>query len=99
MPICSACFVDWVLDGRYLSVRFSGSSDAEQRATYLVPIPPGELLPAAFRRGRLITEAEVAAVPGVRAVLRGDVTFGSDPDTYVYPKLTSHRNLFRIPLD
>ena len=99
MPICGACFVDWVLQGRYLSVRFSGSSDAEQRTTYLVPIVPGEFLPAVFRQGRLITETELAAAPGVRTVLRGDVTFGSDPDTYVYPKLTSHRNLFRIPLD
>jgi len=99
MPICSACFVSWVLDGRYLSVRFSGSSDAEQRTTYLLPIPPGELLPAVFRQGRLIPETEVAATPGVRPVHRGDVTFGADADTYVYPQLTSHRNLFRIPLE
>jgi Tol biopolymer transport system component len=99
IPLCGVCFASWVLGGRYLTVRFSGSSDAEQRTTYLVPIPPGELLPAVFRQGRLISEAEVAAAPGVRAIPRGDLTFGTDPDTYVYPQLTSHRNLFRIPLE
>ena len=96
-PLCSACFVNWVVDGRYLSVRFSGVSDAEQRSTYLVPIPAGELLPPLFRQGRLVEEAEVAATPGVR-VIQGAVNFGADLDTYVYAKLVSHRNLFRIPL-
>jgi hypothetical protein len=51
-----------------------------------------------FRQGRLITERELAASSGVRVVQQGDLTFGADADTYVYPKLTSHRNLFRVPL-
>ena len=96
-PLCGACFVKWVGDGRYLSVIFSGVSDAEHRSTYLVPIPAGELLPPLFRQGRLVEEAEVAATPGVR-VIQGAVNFGADLDTYVYAKLVSHRNLFRIPL-
>jgi serine/threonine protein kinase/Tol biopolymer transport system component len=97
IPLCSSCFVDWVPDGRYVSVRFSGASDAEQRSTYLVPLPSGELLPPLFRQGRFIDEADVAATPGVR-VVEGAVSFGADLNTYVYPKLVSHRNLFRIPL-
>jgi serine/threonine protein kinase/WD40 repeat protein len=97
-PLCGACFVKWVGDGRYLSVIFSGVSDAEHRSTYLVPIPAGELLPPLFRKGRLVEEAEVAATPGVR-VVQGAVSFGADLDTYVYAKLVSHRNLFRIPLE
>jgi hypothetical protein len=82
---------------RDVSVRFSGASDAEQRSTYLVPLPSGELLPPLFRQGRFIDEADVAATPGVR-VVEGAVSFGADLNTYVYPKLVSHRNLFRIPL-
>ena len=97
VPLCSSCFVNWALEGRYLSVRFSGASDAEQRSTYLVPIPSGELLPPVFREGRLVEEADVAATPGVRAI-GGAVNFGANLDTYVYAKLVSHRNLFRIPL-
>jgi len=97
-PLCAACSVEWVRDG-HLAVRYSGASDAEQRPTYLVPLPPHDHLPAVFRQGRLITEGELAAVPGVRVVHNGDVTFGADAETYVYPKFTSHRNLFRVPLD
>ena len=98
IPICSACSVQWVDSGRYLAVRYSGASDAQQRPTYVLAIPPNEPLPGVFGRGRVITEAEVAASPGVRVIRAGDVTFGKDAETYVYPKLTSHRNLFRVPL-
>jgi hypothetical protein len=99
LPLCSACSVDWVGGGRYLSVRFSGTSDAAQRPLYVVPLSPGELLPTLFRQGRLISEAEVATAPGARVVGQGIVTFGADLDSYVYAKSTSHRNLFRIPIE
>lgn len=98
LPLCSACSVRWVLGGQYLSLRFSGVSDAEQRPTYLVPLLPGELLPTVFRQRRLVSETDIATAPGVR-IVPGDVTFGADAHTYVYPKFTSHRNLFRIPLE
>jgi hypothetical protein len=99
MPTCDACFVKWVVGGRYLSMRFPGSSAAEQLVTYLCLFLPAKSCRQRSGRGRLITETEGAAVPGVSTVLWGrrDVWFG--PDTYVYPKLTSHRSLFRIPLD
>jgi len=99
IPLCSPCSVSWVLEGRYLRVRFGAQQDAEDRPTYLAPIPRGEVVPALFRTGRLVSEAEVAKLPGVRIVPLGDPVFRSDPDTYVYTKRTVHRNLFRIPLE
>jgi Tol biopolymer transport system component len=98
IPLCASCFVSWLPDGRHLHIRFGGSSDAEYRASYLVPIAPGQLLPDVFRTGRLITEREIAAAPGVRVLSHGEISFGPDVETYAYPKTTVRRNLFRIPL-
>ena len=97
MPLCASCFVSWGPQG-YLHVRFGGFSDADRRTTYLLPIPRGEVLPRLFRTGRLISEAEIVAEPGVQSIPRGDLRFGRTPDTYVFANRTVHRNLFRIPL-
>ena len=96
IPVCAGCLVSWVFGGRYLQVRFGNSPE---RPTYLAPVPPGEILPALFRTGRLVSEAEVAKLPGVRVFPQDAPAFGADLDTYVYTKSTVHRNLFRIPLE
>ena len=75
MPLCASCFVSWGPQG-YLHVRFGGFSDADRRTTYLLPIPRGEVVPQLFRTGRLISEAEVVAEPGVQSIPGG--TCGSD---------------------
>jgi serine/threonine protein kinase/Tol biopolymer transport system component len=98
MPLCRGCNIAWMFDGRYFRVRFGGDSDLEDRPTYLVPIPSGEILPAVFRQGRMVSEAEVAKTPGVRSIPHGVASWGSDVNTYVYARATPHRNLFRIPL-
>ena len=99
IALCASCFVSWPPAGTGLQVRFGSISDASERRTYVVPIPAGELLPAVFTGKRLVSESEVARAPGVRVVPPGFVSFGPDPDTFVYTKTTVHRNLFRIPLD
>jgi len=99
MALCASCFVSWLPAGHGLQIRFGSVSDADERRTYVVPIPAGELLPAVFTGNRLVSESEVARAPGVRVVSRGFASLGPDPDTFVYTKTTVHRNLFRIPLD
>jgi serine/threonine protein kinase/Tol biopolymer transport system component len=97
-PLCASCFPAWVHGGRFFAVRFGGISDAEQRKNYLLPVPPGQLLPPLFRQGRLVSEDEVARAREVRTFPGSGLFFGRDLNEYVYVTLSTHRNLFRVPL-
>jgi hypothetical protein len=65
--------------------------------TYALPIPPGSALPK-LPSGGFKSEAEIAAVPGVRVIGAADIGPGPSPDIYAFSRETVQRNLFRIPL-
>jgi len=44
------------------------------------------------------SEAEIAAIPGVRVMNIADVAPGNSPATYAFSQQTVQRNLYRIPL-
>jgi hypothetical protein len=64
---------------------------------YVIPLPAGKLLPDIPPDG-FHSEAEIAAIPGVRVINIADVAPGNSPTTYAFSRQTVQRNLYRIPL-
>jgi len=57
----------------------------------------GSVLPA-IPDGGFRDEQQLAAAPGVEILPYGDVTLASAPGVYAFSRITTTRNLFRIPL-
>ncbi len=92
-------FLRWSADGRllYFSVMTAMNTAGAVGRTYTIPLVPGKLLPA-IPPGGFHSEAEVAALPGVRAVEGADVSPSTTLGTYAFSRQTVQRNLYRIPL-
>jgi eukaryotic-like serine/threonine-protein kinase len=94
VPLCSGwCEVEWSRDGKVMYFywrSFTGNS-----RTYVVPIPHGSDLPKLPTLG-FQSEKELRAV--ATQVLDGNVSPGPDSSHYTFSKITSHWNLYRIPL-
>jgi eukaryotic-like serine/threonine-protein kinase len=93
------CFLRWQPDQKfvYLSV-FRGMNLAGAAGrTYVLPLPPGKVLPN-IPPGGFRSETEIAALPGVRVIDLADVGPGPSPDVYTFSRQTVQRNLYRIPL-
>ena len=89
----------WSADGRRaaLSVQYGEASAFGVGRTYVLPVEPGAILPAIPPAG-FRSEAEIAAVTGVEIIPHGDVALGQTPGVYAFSKVTTTRNLYRIPL-
>jgi Tol biopolymer transport system component len=100
IPILNAvCFLRWQKDGRYLylSVGTGMNSALATGHTYVIPLPLGKLLPN-IPPGGFNSEAEIAALHGVRVLGVADVSPGTGPETYAFSRQTVQRNLYRISL-
>jgi hypothetical protein len=93
------CLVKWQPDGRffYLSVSTAQQTAGAAGRTYVLPVPPGKVFPSIPPSG-FHSEAEIAAIPGVRMIDAADVSPGPSPDVYAFSRQDVYRNLHRIPL-
>jgi serine/threonine protein kinase len=82
--------VRWSPDGRLLFLML-------HNATYILPLPPGRMLPPMPVGGFKSTQ-EIASVPGARIIDNWDVAPGPAPDLFAFSRQTVQRNLYRIPL-
>jgi hypothetical protein len=83
--------MNWSPDGRFVYLKFSGS-------TYAIPLKTGETLPRIPASGFESKEA-VAALPGARIVSdEANVFPGPDPSIYAFTKVTTQRNIYRVPV-
>jgi hypothetical protein len=83
--------VSWSPDGRYAYLRFSGS-------TYAVPLQSGKMLPA-LPAGGLPSKDALAALPGTRLISdAADVYPGPNPTLHALLKVSTQRNLYRVPV-
>jgi Tol biopolymer transport system component len=81
--------MSWSPDGRFMYLRFSGS-------TYAIPLPSGKMLPALPALGFASKEA-VAAFPGARLVSEEPNVFpGPDPSIYALTKVATQKNIYRV---
>ncbi len=100
IPICEApCWLHWAPDGKslYFSVPSGFMSMGATGRTYILPTRSGTMFPD-IPAGGFRSEAQLAAVPGVRVIEAADVGPGPTPDVYVFSRETVQRNLYRIPL-
>jgi serine/threonine protein kinase/Tol biopolymer transport system component len=90
----------WSPDGRRaaLSIQYGAASGFSIGRTYVLPVPAGTALFDVPSLG-FKSEAELAAVPGVEIIPHGDVALGPTPGVYAFSKVTTTRNLYRIPLE
>jgi Tol biopolymer transport system component len=83
--------VSWSPDGTHIYLRFSGS-------TYAVPLQRGSMLPPVPEGGFRSKDA-IAALPGARLISEAaDVYPGPHPPVHAQLKVSTQRNLYRIPV-
>ncbi len=93
--------LSWSRDQQFLYVHIPNGD----RQTYAVPLGPGEAVPLSL--GNVVPplppdkpepRARLIKLPGV-ILLPEKRTFGGlDPSHYVFPRVTTHRNIFRVPV-
>jgi len=91
-----------VLLGRFIWIRWSldgRSTFITGRWTYMVPLPPDEVVHRLPAGGFRYYEEEIAHLPGARRI-EGAVNLvpGRVGDVYVFYRVTIQRNLYRIPI-
>ena len=84
--------MSWSPDGKflYLNLRTPGEICA-------VPIQPGRNLPPLPVAG-IRSPAEAAALPGARMIREPRAFVGPNPSLYAFPRSTTQRNIYRIPV-
>jgi hypothetical protein len=102
MKLCDRCappwgtdtipfYLGWSPDANTLFWSFVGS-------TYAIPVQPGRMLPAIPSAG-LQSKAAVEAMPGARLISNEPHAFpGPGPSTYAFMKVTTQRNIYRVPV-
>jgi serine/threonine protein kinase/Tol biopolymer transport system component len=83
--------VTWSADGRTLYVSLVGG-----QSVYAIPLRPGEILPP-LPKGGIRSAEDVLKLPGAK-LLPASGEFPGPGSMYAFPKFTSQRNVFRIPV-
>jgi eukaryotic-like serine/threonine-protein kinase len=83
----------WSRDGKHFYLHAASS-----RQTFVVPLSPGQFLPARPATGIVLRDVEhtiagARLIPQPRAFMSSD-----DPSLYAYPIVATHRNIYRIPV-
>ncbi len=87
----------WAPDAKFIYITPAGIAGMGAQKTFVVPLRPGKVFPALPASG-IKSEAELAALPGVRAIARPRISPGPDPAVYAFIQVSTHSNLYRIPL-
>ena len=91
VPVCADCEADWAPGGHAFVIR-----DFPPQKSLLIPLVAGESLPRLPATG-LRSEADVAALADV-VEIEGRRYPGLDATQYTYVKVTTQRNIYRVPL-
>ena len=84
--------VAWSADGRLLYISLVGG-----QKVYAVPLPPGQMLPT-LPAGGVRSPEDMAKVLGAKLLPVPGEFPGPNPSLYAYPKFTSQRNIYRVPI-
>ena len=106
--VCDACIpafgpgqqqapmFNWSVDGKYLyiSLQYFGR---HSRKSLVLPWRPGRSIEKLRSRG-FASENDFAALPGASIVPEQNVFPGPEPSKYLFWKLTTQSNLYRVPV-
>jgi len=84
--------LSWSPDQKFLYVHGTGT-----RHTWAVPLRSGQPLPSLPENGFPHLNA-AAKLPGAKAFAEERAFGGADPSAYAYSRVTTHRNIYRIPV-
>jgi Tol biopolymer transport system component/tRNA A-37 threonylcarbamoyl transferase component Bud32 len=84
--------VSWSRDGNFLYAYGRTGS-----RVYALPLRPGQILPPLPASG-LGSLDDAAALPGARLIPQPRAFMGANPAVYAFPRVTTHRNIYRIPV-
>ncbi|MBI3696435.1 MAG: serine/threonine-protein kinase [Acidobacteria bacterium] len=84
--------VSWSRDGKFLYVHVRTGS-----RTFALPLRPGQILPPLPASG-LPSLDDAAALPGARLIPQPRAFGGPNPSVYAFARVTTHRNIYRIPV-
>ena len=85
-----AFYFGWAPNSEFAYWNFSG-------ATYAIPLQSGRLLPD-IPAGGIQSEEGVAALPGARLISeQGRSVPGPNPSMYAFVKVSTQRNIYRVP--
>ena len=83
--------MSWTSDRKFVYLKFAAS-------TYAIPLQPGQVLPPIPASGFTSKEA-VAALPGARLVSEQEGVYpGPNPSVYAFMKVSTQRNIYRVPV-
>jgi len=82
--------VSWSPDAKFLYLHSTST-----RQTHVVPLPSGQLLPYLPPSGMVSMEA-AADLPGATTISEQRAFVGPVPSVYAFPRVTTHRNIYRI---
>jgi len=99
LPSAESSRIRWTPDGRraYLSIQYGQASAFGVGRTYILPVAANAVLPN-IPPGGFPDETAVATAPGAESIPYGDVSVGSATGVYAFSRVTTTRNLYRIPL-
>jgi hypothetical protein len=84
--------VSWSPDGRLLYVSLVGGQQV-----YAIPLRPGQIVPT-LPPGGVRSADDMAKVAGARLLPAPGAFPSPDPSVYAFPKFTSQRNIYRVPI-
>jgi WD40 repeat protein len=84
--------VSWSRDGKFMYLH-----STRTRQSYSVPLRPGQILPPLPASG-LPSLADAGSLPGARAFPQQRAFAGADPSVYAFPRVSTHRNIYRVPV-
>jgi Tol biopolymer transport system component len=82
--------VKWSRDGKLLYLH-----SAPARQTFAVPLKSGQVLPPMPATG-LASMADASKLPGARLLPDARVFSSADPSIYAFPRVSTHRNIYRV---
>jgi len=97
ITVGSDLLLAWSRDGRCMTVMSVFGSVFPEGRSYIIPLPPGQILPQ-IPAGGFRTEPEVAAQAGTKHLDINAIVPGATADTYSFHKASVQRNLYRIPV-
>lgn len=84
--------VSWSRDGKFFYISLVGGQDV-----YSIPLRPGQVVPALPPKG-IHSAEEASRLPGAKLLPAQGEFPGPNPSLYAYPKFTSQRNIYRVPV-
>jgi sugar lactone lactonase YvrE len=104
ITLCEACgsargenrgitppMMSWSRDGKFVYLRHTDSDDV-----WSIPLRPDQSLPSLPPKG--VGRSEISALPGAHLIPQALAFAGSNPSVYAFARVTTHRNIYRIPV-